>query len=882
MRRIDRLRSVAEMVQNPLNHCGFLGWLSTTAASVAVCGLCFTVNVAQPAMAQTASADPADSEAIEEIVVTGSRIQRKDYVSVSPLATIDSMNIEYSGNPTLEETLNWMPQVMPDYGRATNNGGDGSARVNLRGLGAGRTLVLVNGRRLAPSGVGTAVDINNIPQVLVDRVEIITGGATAVYGSDAIAGVVNFLLRDDFDGFSLDASFGTTEQGDSDVRDLNVAFGHNFASGRGNVVLYAGALERDATFAGEREFSSEALEDDWQGSLVPGGSFRAPELVIFAPVDAGNGPIFPIFEADGTFREFLDPEDRYNFAPINYLQTPLTRLSAGILADYQVSDALDFYVELGYANNESELNLAEVPAGGALTVNIDNPFLAPSSRQMLADNFTSGPNLATFPYGRRISEVGPRIKNNDRDYWRSVLGVRGDLGSDWRYDAWFTWTDADETESYINDVSRSRFAQGVLVDPVTGQCVDTSGGCVPVNPFGAGNISSEAAAYLRVSDVQNKTTREQLLASAYASGPLAELWAGTIDVAIGMEWRKDEGDFTADDVLFTGDTLGFRGQSSISGTEEVWELYAEAIFPLVAEKAWADYLGIEVGARYSDYKLAGAHDTYKLGAEWALPIGLRFRVMGQRSVRAPNIAEQFEEQFTELGFIVSPNNPDPCSASADPVGSGNADKCVLQGLPPDTIGVFEAPELVFGEAVLGGNPSLQPETGETLTAGVVLELNALPNWSFAVDYFDLQVEDTIGPIDSRSICFDALNTDNRFCENIERDATGNMSRITNLTSNRGQLRTRGVDTQLHYVAELPGALSISASGADLDLSLFWTHTLEFTQQENPATSVLECAGRFGEPCHNGEFQEGQTFAENRVTAYANYTSGDWRLHLAWR
>jgi outer membrane receptor protein involved in Fe transport len=444
---------------------------------------------------------------------------------------------------------------------------------------------------------------------------------------------------------------------------------------------------------------------------------------------------------------------------------------------------------------------------------------------MLADNFTSGPNLATFPYGRRMSEVGPRIKNNDREYWRSVVGVRGDLAGDWRYDAWFTWTDADETESYINDVSRSRFAQGVLVDPVTGQCVDTSGGCVPVNPFGAGNISPEAAEYLRVSDVQNVTTREQLLASAYASGPLAELWAGTLDVAVGMEWGRDEGDFTADELLFTGDTLGFRGQSSISGTEEVWELYAEAIVPLATNKAWADYLGLEVGARYSDYKLAGAHDTYKLGAEWALPIGLRFRVMGQRSVRAPNLAEQFEEQFTELSFVVSPNNPDPCSASADPVDRGNADKCILQGLPPDAIGVFEAPELVFGELVFGGNPALQPETGETLTAGVVLELDALPNWSFAVDYFDLQVEDTIGPIDSRSICFDALNTDNRFCENIERDATGNISRITSLTSNRGQLKTRGIDTQLHYVAELPGALSIAGSGASLDLNLFWTHTL---------------------------------------------------------
>ena len=200
---------------------------------------------------------------------------------------------------------------------------------------------------------------------------------------------------------------------------------------------------------------------------------------------------------------------------------------------------------------------------------------------------------------------------------------RGDLGGDWKYDAWFTLTDANENQFFVNDVSRSRLAQGVLVDPATGQCTDTSGGCVPVNPFGAGNISPEAVEFIRISNVQNTTEREQTLASIYATGPLADLWAGPVNTAIGLEWRRDQGDFTADEVLFQGDTLGFRGESSISGTEEVWELYGEAVVPLAEGKAWTDYLGIEVGARYSDYKLAGGHWTYKLGGEWAIPGGLR-------------------------------------------------------------------------------------------------------------------------------------------------------------------------------------------------------------------------------------------------------------------
>lgn len=854
------------------------------AASVPV-GLCAAaLALPQCALAQdTAGTSNDDETAIEEIIVTGTRIKRRDFSSISPLTTIDPTVIEYSGRPTLEDTVNRMPQVIPDFGRTSNSPGDGTARVNLRGLGAGRTLVLVNGRRLAPSGVGTAVDVNNIPQALVERVEIITGGATAVYGSDAVAGVVNFLLRDDFDGLSVDGSFGITGEGDAETRDLNVAFGHNLANGRGNVVVYAGILEREELFAAEREFTSVALEDDWQGNLVPSGSFRVPEMMLFAPVDVGNGPIFPIFEPDGTFREFIDPEDRYNFAPINYLQVPLSRASAGVMADYAFSDAIGAYVELGYAGNESETNLAEVPAGGVLTINLDNPLLASETRQMLADNFNVAPNLATFPYGRRMSEVGPRIIEHERDYWRSVIGIRGDLDGDWEYDAWFTLTDADEKQFFLNDVSRSRLAQGLLVDPATGQCIDTSGGCVPVNPFGAGNISPEAAEFIRISNVQNTTGREQTLASIFVTGPLTDLWAGPVDAAVGMEWRRDQGDFAADEVLFQGDTLGFRGESSISGTEEVWELYGEAVVPLAESTAWFDYVGIELGARYSDYKLAGGHWTYKLGGEWAIPGGLRLRTMRQRSVRAPNLAELFERQFTELAFVVSPDSPDPCSASADPAGNGNADKCVLQGLSPNDIGVFEAPELVFGEFLSGGNPALQPETAETFTLGAVLNLDTLPNWSLSIDYFKLEVEDTIGGIDARTICFDPLNTGNLFCENIERDTTGNISRVINLTSNRGLLETSGIDTQIRFAAELPQRLSLSASGAALELNSIWTHTLKFKQQENPVTQVLECAGRFGWPCYDGEvFDGGQTFAENRVTTFLNYASGAWSMNFAWR
>lgn len=233
--------------------------------------------------------DERDDETVEEIVVTGSRLTRRDFSSPSPIVTIDREALAASGQATLEETLNQMPQVAPDFGRTSNNPGDGTARINLRGLGAGRTLVLLNGRRLAPSGIGGAVDVNNLPKALVERVEVTTGGATTVYGSDALAGVVNFITRNDFDGFGVDTSTYVTEAGDSNIFDINVTYGHNFANGRGNLTLYGGYYDREPTFASERAFTRVTIADTFEGSVVETGSSVIPAGNVFFPqVDLGN------------------------------------------------------------------------------------------------------------------------------------------------------------------------------------------------------------------------------------------------------------------------------------------------------------------------------------------------------------------------------------------------------------------------------------------------------------------------------------------------------------------------------------------------------------------------------------------------------------------
>ncbi|MFC1796771.1 TonB-dependent receptor plug domain-containing protein, partial [Pseudomonadota bacterium] len=225
----------------------------------------------------------SEEQILEEVVVTGSRIKRRDFSSTSPITTITAEQFEFSGQPTLEEYLNQLPQMHPDYGRTSNNPGDGTAKLNLRGLGAGRTLVLLNGRRLAPSGVGSAVDVNNLPRSLIERVEIITGGASTVYGSDAIAGVINFITRQDFDGYGFDASYNVTAEGDSKIYDANFTYGHNLASGRGNITVFAGYYERKPLFASEREITSVPIWDTWEGELMEGGSTFVPAGYVSFP-----------------------------------------------------------------------------------------------------------------------------------------------------------------------------------------------------------------------------------------------------------------------------------------------------------------------------------------------------------------------------------------------------------------------------------------------------------------------------------------------------------------------------------------------------------------------------------------------------------------------
>ncbi|MGB5336193.1 MAG: TonB-dependent receptor, partial [Woeseiaceae bacterium] len=434
----------------------------------------------------------------------------------------------------------------------------------------------------------------------------------------------------------------------------------------------------------------------------------------------------------------------------------------------------------------------------------------------------------------------------------------------------------------LNGASAANLQQGLFVDPASEQCFDPSNGCAPLNIWGAGNISSAGVEFLRLPELINATSRDQKVVSGFMRGALFDNWAGTVDMAVGAEWRSDKGSFAADEALFSGDALGYRGSAGVNGEESVFEVFAEAVVPLAVDATFADYLGLELGARYSDYDNAGSVDTYKIGTEWQPFEGLRFRAMFQHSVRAPNLAEAFQERFVEtFAYVAGDPSEDPCSLSADPVGNGFVDACVATGLPVSQIGIFEATVGIPTNFVRGGNPSLVPEEADTFTAGTVVTFGASGYWQLSVDYFDLEIENTIGDLEATVTCFDRANTENLFCDSFTRDPNNfNVIQLVETKFNRGGQRTTGFDTQLKFISELPAAAAIAGTDASFSANLVWTHARLNNVKELSFGTALRCAGRFGFPCNAAA--DGITYPKDRVSTNVSYLSGDLGVYLNWR
>jgi len=843
--------------------------------------------------ARTAS---ADEPLLENIVVTGSRIARADFDSPSPIITVPREAFAQTGAISIDRALVAYPQFVPTAGATSNEpSNDGQANVSLRGLGTNRTLVLLDGRRLMPADGRGSVDLNILPPALIRSVQVLTGGASTVYGSDALAGVVNFQLVDAYEGVEFEGSGSITDQGDGEEYSAGLTAGTSFAADRGTIVGHLGYAKRKAIEQSDRRFSRYPLDyvPGITDGLGPGGAFLGSGSgitqdglnIVFAnrsvfgdvfasygyapgsvPYQAGigvnaDGTLFTIGNgAPGSvanFRGERDPvmyNDRnfnvYNFAPDTALLMPLERSSAFLRGTFALTDAVGVYLQALYAEYSVERQLASAAAGIAL-IPATNPLVPADLATLLASR--SAPS-APYRYWRRAIEVGPQTAENQRDVLQVTAGTRGRFAGDWSFDVYAQFGQNDRVERQTNNVSLSKL-QDLAFSPDGGASICSGG----FNPFVVGSLSSDCARYIAV-DAANAITVRQGLAEASVTGPLWSLPAGDLSVALGLLYKRDEFDYDADEALSKvlpglpgvigprPDIAGFAASPDRSGDESNTDAYVELRVPVLKDQPGAQSLELGLGYRYSDYSQAGGVSSYKAELLYRPATPLRLRGSYQHAVRAPSIEELYYPPVSNQ-FVVPV--PDPCDANSSArTGPDRAQVealCLAQGLPAALLPNFTY-ELRRVDGISGGNPDLESEQGDTYTVGFAFtppsddpRVRAL---QLSVDWYQITIDDGIGRWDSESSvarCFDptynpTYDDGNVYCSFFTRDGiTGNIFAQI-LDRNIGGLETAGMDVQFEWgFAAGPGTLGLNALLTYVD---HWTY-------RDPSGLAIDYAGTVG-------------------------------------
>lgn len=857
------------------------------------------LGAAWPAMAQEASpppdpapvADQMAAPADQEIIVTGSRIARPDLQAASPVSVVTSEKIELAGSSGVEEFLRDIPQAVAAIGSATNNGNEGAATVDLRNLGEERTLVLVDGKRFVPYDSNGIVDLNMIPSALIERVEVVTGGASAVYGSDAVAGVVNFIMRKDFEGIEADAQYGLTEKGDGRAYNLSLTGGMNFADGRGNITLNGTYSKQASVYQGARGFSNEALA---AADFSPGGSATN------APGFVDLGPDGYQFDAAGNLIDLGANPDAYapfNFNPYNLLQAPYEKWTATMLLNYEFSDALEFYGRGSFA--KSKVTTIIAPTGTfffPFDLNYTtNPFLSDQARGVLAgfdvdDPATpgneAGDGVVSAGLGRRLTELGTRDSLYENKAWQVVGGFRGQFSDTLRWEVFTQYAKTKRTQDFVNDVAYDRLFQAVQAvgTPDAPACLDPSNGCVPANIFGPGNLSAAAADYIRLNLHEDDSTT-QFIAGGFVSGdlPFNMPWAGKPGAfVVGLEYRKETSKARPDQNLIEGNSIGFGSSTPIDAQYDVKEAYAELKLPIVSDVAFARELNLEAGVRYAKYKnrvkTLGVGNSYsnwswKVGGDWKPVDDLRIRAMYQRAVRAPNINEIGQPKTPSTGDATF----DPC-AEGNPVGNPTLTQlCIDTGVPAANIGAVGGPIAGQINNYVGGNPDLVPEKASTWTIGAVFQPQFLRGFTATIDYFDIKVKDAILQIPEQSvldICYGIeQDADGAFCSLIARAPNGRLNGDTSVgvdvsRRNIGLLRSRGIDVSAGYKFDI-------GSFGNLELGINLTRQLKTDLQFASLLPTNECAGLVGKICLRPD-------PKWRWTQTTVLNTGPWTLQLRWQ
>ena len=902
--------------------------------------LAVTTTASGAAFAQNATTE--EPAAPTEVVVTGSRIPAPNLESTSPIQVVTSEEIQLGGRMDISDVLNQLPQnfnnsLGQDLGNRTSGltTAGGVATADLRGLGPNRTLVLVNGRRLGIGSPYTAIqqpapDLDQIPTMLLERVDVVTGGASAVYGSDAIAGVVNFILKKNFEGFQVDYQVGSNwyennskfvqdkmrEVGDDPLtgtskdgrnQNIHIMAGTNFADGRGNVTAYFGFMQANPVRSADRDFggcqlvANATLTDaDCLGS-INSNNFTPPGSATAYAVVGNNFVPF----GDPT----ANPPAFFNSQPFIYMSRDDKRYTAGFLGHVDVNDYMKPYFEFGFMNDKTHQEVAPSALfrdanptdtiSGNYNVNCSNPFLSAqqqgllgcTANDILLDQQNPGSQLRNVRIGRRNVEGGGRSSDYEHTNYRAVAGFKGDFANAWSYDAYgqyyyVTFFNSNNKYLSFNNIDNALIVTGTRANP---SCVNGNG-CVPYNIFQDGGVTPEAVNYLSLSGTGAGTTTLRTihaditgdLGNYHIKSPLAD---DSVFVNVGYEHRSEEITFSPDAAEQSGDLSGFGGASvPIDRGYDVNEGFVEFRVPIMQGKTGVKELLFDTGARRSDYSTAGIINTHKFELQYAPISDLRLRSSFQRAIRAPSLIELFNPVLVgQIAIGLDPCAPTVAASGAVTAPTATAAQCANSGVTAAqyAAGVPQGTANQLSQ-LQGGNTNLQAETSNSYTIGLTVTPTFIPNFTGSLDYYNIKLKGAISSFPANVIINNCLNTgDPTFCSQIVRNpANGALTGasvasggyIIQTAQNIAEAQVAGIDVQTNYKLPLSdkfGSLSFALNGAYLKKA-------ETTQ--GPGVATYNCAGLFGAVCQTVNPKWHHLFRTSWQTPWDVLLSANWRYY----
>ena len=850
----------------------------------------------------------ATAAPLEEIRVTGTRILRKDYSSSSPVVTVGVEQIEVSGAVTVEEYLNTLPQFTEGSNSGTISiGGGVGATLNMRALGATRNLVLLDQRRLPVANQFGVVDTNIVPTVMLRGVEVLTGGASSVYGSEAISGVANFQSKEFFEGIETIVEYGDTTDGVADFVDVGVVGGATSNDGRARALLAMSYTDRSALRGEDRDFFSFAIPSSFIGQGVYRNGGNAPDQ---AAVDAlfqsygvagipqndrlgfnDDGSLFTQF---GGALNYQGPTDEDSlFAVINGTEVrqpvgrqgtalkALERYNAFAKIEFDLTESLTTYGQFLYSDSETSgsASLNITLFGPTALVPITNPFIPGDLAVLLA---TRPDPTAPFILEQRFMGIGERVHDEGLNTTQFIVGLKGDLGlGDWTFDA-YGLRDSTEAIETIHDLSLASRLNALLQAPDGGRSLCRGG----FNPFGLANstaISEDCQQFMAPDDVSTLNVDRELY-EASITGTLFSMPSGDVQASVGAVYREDSVNYLPSLSIVTNDAYGLTPSSPSSGETDTVEFGGELLVPLLEDR-----LNLTAGYRYSDQDITDSGDSWNIGLEWRALDSLFVRGSYQKAIRAPNIGELFSaslgSEFTVGDPTSDPNAGDPCDIRTASRTGPNGDEieliCIAQGIPQGIVDTFQHTTTAL-PASTGGNVNLDPEKADTVTFGVVWQPEfGEGDLSVTVDFWEISIDEVIKTVDGPSVlqrCFNpsfnpTLDPANLFCQLVSREsATGTVTQVTTNYLNLASLKTSGIDLQVTHAFDLgPGQLRSN-------LALGWLN--EYEEQSFPGEPFLDFAGTIGGPANR--VVDNDVHPEWKVSLTPTYDFGQASIGLRWR